>query len=97
MNVVVAAEAETDLERIAEQIAIESPRRALTFVKELRACCERISTFPRSFPLVSSQKYSGIRRRVHGNYLIFFRVGPDVIEIIHVLHDAMDYEKLLNP
>ena len=65
MNVVVAAEAETDLERIAEQIAIESPRRALNFVKELRACCEGISTFPRSFPLVSSQEDSGVRRRIH--------------------------------
>lgn len=34
---------------------------------------------------------------VHGRYLIFYRVGKDRTEIIHVLNGAMDYEPILFP
>ncbi|PSJ55675.1 hypothetical protein C7I84_22670 [Mesorhizobium ephedrae] len=36
-----------------------------------------------------------LRRKVHRNYLIFYRGTEDRIEIIHVLHGAMDYETVL--
>lgn len=49
------------------------------------------------FPLVARYADSGLRQRVHGNYLIFYRVGPEDIEVVHVLHGAMDYEALLFP
>jgi plasmid stabilization system protein ParE len=39
----------------------------------------------------------GIRRRPWGNYLIFYRVGDDSVQILHVLHGARDYEKILFP
>jgi toxin ParE1/3/4 len=39
----------------------------------------------------------GIRRRPFGNYLIFYRVGANAIEVVHVLHGARDYERLLFP
>jgi toxin ParE1/3/4 len=39
----------------------------------------------------------GIRRRPFGNYLIFYRVGPDAIEVVHILHRARDFEPLLFP
>ena len=42
-------------------------------------------------------KHLGIRRRVHGNYLIFYRLRGDLIEVIHILHGAMDYGALLSP
>ncbi|MEF3365520.1 type II toxin-antitoxin system RelE/ParE family toxin [Methylocystis sp. 9N] len=38
-----------------------------------------------------------MRRRVHGDYLIFYRIQPSAVEILHVLHGAMDYERLLFP
>lgn len=37
------------------------------------------------------------RRRVHGRYLIFYRVGTDKVVVIHVLAGAMDYEPILFP
>ena len=39
----------------------------------------------------------GIRRRPFGRFLIFYRVGQDAIEVIHILHGARDYESLLFP
>ena len=36
-------------------------------------------------------------RRVHGRYLIFYRVNKDRITILHVLNGAMDVEALLFP
>lgn len=38
---------------------------------------------------------SGIRRLVHGNYLVFYRVEEDAVTIIHVLDGAMNCEPLL--
>jgi hypothetical protein len=33
----------------------------------------------------------------HGNYLVFYSVGPDVVTIIHVLSPAMNVEAFLFP
>jgi toxin ParE1/3/4 len=97
MIVVITAEAEADIERIGDHIALRSPERALTFVRELQQSCESLIEMPERFPLVSRYDASGLRRRVHGNYLIFYRVSDKTIDIIHVLHGAMDYEQLLFP
>lgn len=32
---------------------------------------------------------------MHGNYLIFFRVSDEAVDVLHILHGARDYEKLL--
>lgn len=97
MIVVITGEAETDLERIADHIAKDSPLRALSFVMELRERCERLIEAPKGFPLVPRYQHTGVRRRVHGAYLIFYRVGPKTIEVIHILHGAMNYEAILFP
>lgn len=74
MIVEFAAEAVRDLEEIADRIGKDNPARALTFVRELRAACLGLATFPDRFPLVPRYEASGIRHRVHGNYLIVYRV-----------------------
>jgi plasmid stabilization system protein ParE len=38
-----------------------------------------------------------IRRCVYGNYLIFYRVREEAVDIVHILHGATDYESLLFP
>ena len=49
MNVRLTAEAEADLERIADTIARDNPPRALTFVQELRAACLGLARSPSAF------------------------------------------------
>ena len=39
---------------------------------------------------------SGVRRRVHGNYLIVYRV-QDRRVVLHILHGARDYAAVLFP
>lgn len=91
MIVQLTAEAEGDLERIADYIAQDNPQRALSFILELRDKCMSLSSQHQAFPLVS--RY-GVRRRVHGNYMIFYRVDMGRVVVVHVLHGAMDYASI---
>lgn len=52
MKVLLTAEAESDLERIADYIAQDNPRRALSFIEELREKCLGLSEMPLTFPLL---------------------------------------------
>ncbi|WP_416798093.1 type II toxin-antitoxin system RelE/ParE family toxin [Ciceribacter azotifigens] len=88
-------EAENDLEQIADYIARQNPRRALSFVRELRSKCEELVESPNGFGVVPRYERHGIRRRVHGNYLIFYRVENTKVVIVHVLHGATDYGAIL--
>ncbi|HYF55901.1 MAG TPA: type II toxin-antitoxin system RelE/ParE family toxin [Salinarimonas sp.] len=97
MRVILSARAVADLERVGDSIARDNPRRALTFVQELRVTCLRLAQHPARYPLVAAHASTGIRRAVYGNYLIFYRVGQDAVEVIAILHGAMDYEGILFP
>lgn len=84
----------SDLEPIVHYVANDNPRRSLSFVQELRGKCEALAYNPLAFPLVL--RYEGYgRRRVHGNYLIFYRVDAKQVVIVHVLHGASDYAAVL--
>ena len=97
MKVVITGAANSDLIAIGEFIRPHNPARAASFVQELLDHCHDLTSMPRAFPLVPRYEHWNIRRRVHGAYLIFYRIDGDVIEIIHVLNGAQDYESLLFP
>jgi toxin ParE1/3/4 len=97
MIVVLTAAAEADLEAIGDWIAADNPNRALSFIEELHRCCQTLGTAPRRYPLVPRYKAVGIRRRVHRDYLIFYRISGKTVEILHILHGAQDYEVILFP
>jgi toxin ParE1/3/4 len=97
VRVVVTEAALADLIRIGQAIRQDSPARAETFVSELYDRCQRLGNMARAFPLLPDWEASGIRRRVYGNYLIFYRIGGDAVEVLHVLHGAQDYEAILFP
>ncbi|GGP00086.1 type II toxin-antitoxin system RelE/ParE family toxin [Stakelama pacifica] len=90
-------EAEHDLETIGDYIARDNPGRALSFVRELRGKCLGLADMPKRFPLVPRYEAAGVRRRGHGDYLIFYRVEPDKVVIVHILHGAQDYASILFP
>lgn len=97
MIVSLTAEAEHDLEAIAYHIARDNPARALTFLQELRAKCLDLAAMPDRFPLVARYAAHGIRKRLHGNYLIFYRVADEEVVILHILNGAQDYLGMLDP
>jgi toxin ParE1/3/4 len=95
MKVVLAETAWTDLLHIGLAIREHNPTRAASFVDELYDRCKKLGEMPYAYPLLRDHEATGIRRRVHGNYLIFYRVEDDTVQIIHILHGAMDYERFL--
>lgn len=97
MIVDLSALAERDLEHIGDWIARDNPARAVTFIEEIRRACIDLEAFPERFPLVPRYESQGVRHRANGNYLIFYRVEPGKVVILHVLHGARDYSALLFP
>lgn len=95
MRVEISAEAEQDLEALADHIARDDPARAVSFLRELRAKCLGLAELPNRFPLVPRYERFGVRRRLHGNYLIFYFVESERVTVLHVLHGAMDYAPIL--
>jgi toxin ParE1/3/4 len=96
MRVVFTRQAEADLETIGDWIARDNPPRAVTFVQELIDACAILSDAPKAYPFVARFKRLGIRRRPTGEYLIFYRILSDTIEVLHVVHGARDYEAILS-
>lgn len=97
MIVELTAAAEADLESIGDYIARDNPVRASSFVREIHRSCLDIADMPEAWPVVPRYEHHSIRRRVHGRYLIFYRVGAGRITILHVLNGAMDVEAILFP
>jgi toxin ParE1/3/4 len=86
--------AEQDLEAIGDYIATDNPSRAATFVRELRAQCQRISLNPPGYRL-RSELGDDIRSCAHGNYAIFFIANADEMTIIRILHGTRDIPSVL--
>jgi toxin ParE1/3/4 len=97
MRVVITAAAKADLIAIGDFIKPDNPDRAVTFVEELLDRCDALADMPRRYPLVPRYEKFGIRRMVYRDYLIFYRIDTDTVEIIHIWQGARDYEPLLFP
>jgi toxin ParE1/3/4 len=97
LKVVFSRNAERDLEAIGDWIAQDNPTRAVSFVAELVKSCKSIGKTPRGFPLIDRSRDLRLRRRVYGDYLIFYDVGTTSVEILHVLRGARDYAQIIFP
>ncbi len=95
MKVVFTERAIAMLEQIGDYIASDNPERALSFVRELRGKALGLADMPRAFPLVPRHERHGIRRRVHGHYLILYVVRQDHVVIIAFVHGARDFGRFL--
>ncbi|MFN3847428.1 MAG: type II toxin-antitoxin system RelE/ParE family toxin [Paracoccaceae bacterium] len=97
MIVELSAAAEADLEAIGDYIALDNPLRARSWVQDLARTCAELADMPEAWPIVPRYEHHNVRRRVHGRYLIFYRVKADRIVVLHVLNGAMDVEAILFP
>jgi plasmid stabilization system protein ParE len=97
MTLVFTDEAKVDLLHIGRWIARDNPVRAATFVDEITNRCAKLIEMPYAYPLVSRLEKSGLRRVVHGHYLILYRITTSSVEIVRVLHGARDLESTLFP
>lgn len=81
--------AERDLEEIGDFIAQDNPRRALSFIVELRQIATDIGSHPFAWP-ERADLLPGLRMRRFGRYLIFYRTGEDGVRIERILHASRD-------
>ena len=93
MIVVITGPAAADLKAIGDYISRESLAQAAKTVGELRRICASLSEASLRFPL-APQLGEGVRRAARPPYVVFYRVGDDVVEVLRIIHAARDYERL---
>ncbi len=80
-----------DLETIGDYIALDNPRRAASFVRELQVQCRKLVKAPQAYrPRPELGK--GMRSCAHGNYVVLFHEEPGLVRIVRIMHGAMDIE-----
>jgi toxin ParE1/3/4 len=93
MKVVYTRDSQIDLLQIHAWIHKDNAHRANSFIDELEEACETLSILPLGFPIVFSTDSGNVRRRVYGNYLIFYRVELDKVVVLRVGHAAQDWSQ----
>lgn len=83
----------SDIESIGDFIAMDNPGRAVSFVDELFAACERICEHSRAFTR-RDDLAPGLRQAIHGRYLILFTADAEGVVIERVVHGARRLEDL---
>jgi toxin ParE1/3/4 len=89
MRVTLSPQAERDLEAIGDYIAADNPPRAVSFIAALRAQCAAMAKAPLAYR-TRPELGAGIRSCAHGNYVIFFTATKSRLNIVRILHGAMD-------
>ena len=79
--------AERDLEGIGDYLASDNPRRAPSFVAELRRQCRALLDFPNAAP-AAPELGRGVRKLVCRDYLVFYLVQDEEIMVLRVVHGA---------
>lgn len=95
MRVIITDAAWDDLFRIGSWIKADSPRRAASFLDEIQERCISLGQTPAAFPLLQGHEGSAIRRRPYRNYVIYYRVDSNHVDILRILNAAQDAEAIL--
>jgi toxin ParE1/3/4 len=85
---------ERDLEEIADWIAEDNPRRAVTFVQEIREAFRRIGEGPFHYQL-RPDIGEDARPSVVGNYVVLFRIDDPAVRIERVGYGGRDLPSIL--
>lgn len=94
-RVILLPRAKRDIYKIWHDISLQSPVAADRFVDKLDRRVSSLIEFPnRGAPRDDLRK--GLRMHVEGNHLIFYRVRGLKVEIVRVVHGAMDLPKVFS-
>lgn len=101
VRLIITPAADRDLEEIAAYLGQESVTAADRFMAASETAFVSLLGEPgigARFP-VSDSRLANLRRRrmpQFGNYLVFYRVTEDAVQIVRVLHGARDLESILS-
>ena len=97
MRVTITQQAAGRLEELGAFIAEDNPARAASFVLELLERGSGLAQQSERYPIATSWRGREVRRCPYGNYLIFYVILEDCLEIEHIVHGRRDYVSLLFP
>ena len=83
-----------DVDDIWHWIAAEDLEAAERWVRRIVEATDRLTEFPKS-GAPRPELAPGARSIVIGRYLVLYRVGPDSIDIMRVVHGARDLRAIL--
>jgi toxin ParE1/3/4 len=78
-----------DVDDIWHHIAQDNPAAATRMVERLAHGVARLADFPLSGP-ARPEIGEGARSMPIGAYLVLYRIAPDAVEIVRVIHGARD-------
>jgi toxin ParE1/3/4 len=84
-----------DVEGICESIAVDSPRSAAAIGRRVFAVAPRLSAFPLSGRVVPEVESEDIREIIVASYRVMYRLLPDEVEVMRVIHGRRLFLKAL--
>lgn len=85
-----SARARTDLRELRAYIAQDSPHYARQFVEKIFKSVETLAQHPQIGRKVPEADREDIRELIFQNYRIIYRIAPEHIYIVTVLHGSRD-------
>lgn len=95
MRVVLADSASADLDDIEDWIGADDWNRADSFRDTLRDKCATLASNPRRYPIVARVGADTLRKLGYRDYLIFYRMLENRVEVVRIVHGKRDWVALL--
>lgn len=91
--------AKLDMEQIFNYIAVElcNPTAAIGQINDFEKAFENVCSFPESCPYINNEyvKDKSLRKLIVNNYIAFYRIKDNEIQVVRVLYGMRNYEALL--
>ena len=91
--------AQADMESIFAYISeeLKNPTAAIDQINDFEKAFENICAFPESCPIVDNEYVTDktLRKLIVNNYIAFFRIRDNEIQVIRVLYGMRNFQDLL--
>lgn len=88
MKVHWTARAEARLDAICRHLAADSPIAGKRLERQLLLRSRQIASFPHSGRTVPEFEHPDVRELIEGNYRLIYRLQPDRVDVLTVMHCA---------
>jgi toxin ParE1/3/4 len=88
-------QARNDLAAIWLWISQDDEERADDFVGQPEQACASLIPRPSRFPVALDLDGNPIRKRLYRRHFIFYRILPEEVEVVRIIHAARDWMALL--
>lgn len=91
--------AQLDMKQIFDYITVElcNPTAAIGLINDFEKAFSIVCKFPESCPYINNEyvKDKSLRKLVVNNYIAFYRIRDNEIQVVRVLYGMRNYEALL--